>query len=223
MRKLLVFLFLFQYLWVNAQSNKITIISTSANSNLLFINCRNDLDILIPGMKKEDKLKYEVKGGKFIQGIAASKITIVPNDSTVELTIFKNNSQYYIGKFKVIKLKIPELQVFINDTLYNYYKTIYANSINTIKIKANVDEWTRSLLPNETNYKVSEFKLTLARGKRAILQYSLINDSIDIKNNRGQSGDRYILEIKKITRTNSFGEAEIISLENSVFFHIPLN
>ncbi len=219
MLRFLLLLLFFHSIQINAQT-----ITVRKPYDLLFINCSNELKITIPGLKKEDKLTYEIKGGRYIPGKSAHSINIIPNDSVLELKIFRNKILYNTRKLKAIKLRSPKLKVYLNDSIYDYSKKYYSDSLTNIKIKAFADEWTTSLLPYEVRYSVSEFEIILARGKRLIGSVLYNKDSVTILLfNEARPGDRYVIKINKITRTNSLGEPEITVLEDPVYYSIPLN
>ena len=223
MRLFFLFLLICFVSTTHGQKAKIEITNSSVASKLLFINCSNELKISISNYKNGDRIKYELKGGKYLPGDTPSKLIVIPNDTLVELTIFKNNVLCDSRKFKAIKLAEPKITLFVNDTLYDPRKLYNAASVKTIMLKAETNEWTKSLLPNEVNYTVSEFKLHLVRGKRLLMDQVYIKNSVSITYQVGQNGDRYVIEVRKISRKNSLGETEVTTLDPSMFLNIPLN
>jgi hypothetical protein len=104
---------------LNAQNNRMNIVPVSARP--LFINCSNDLEVLIPGLRKEDKLSYEIKGGRYMPGKTASQVIVVPDDTLIELKVFRNKVFYSSRIFTAVKLIDPEITVLINDSVKNIF------------------------------------------------------------------------------------------------------
>ncbi|MFT5619054.1 MAG: hypothetical protein ACI85I_002291, partial [Arenicella sp.] len=65
---------------------------------------------------------------------------------------------------------------------------------------------------------------TLARGNRAITEMKLKNSSIDLPKllGRAEAGDRLVLEIGKVSRTNSAGMKKNVEGMGNKIYTIPL-
>jgi hypothetical protein len=205
MRLLIILMIALPAFSLNAQNNRMSIVPVSARP--FFIDCSNDLKVLIPGLTKGDRLSYEIRGGRYMPGRIISHVMIVPSDTLVELKVFRNSIFQGSWKFKAVKLKTPEITKS-DVTLHRR-----SNVLTMLSVHPNLNELDKSLGPEELNYKI-EFELAHARLGKIIERYFVTTDSVSISNLNIQKGDRLILHVVKILRINSIGEVEVCVMEN---------
>jgi hypothetical protein len=189
-------------------------LSIVAPVRVLYINGVNDLQVLIPNLKTEDNIKYEVKGAQLIKGTSKTEIKLIPSDTLVELKVFKNSILYKKNEFKAIKIPLPKMNVYVNDSILDFVVGAKASSLKRIQLRLLPDEWVTNNLPKEVKYFIGEFKISLVRGRNLVYTKIFTTDSIDfpLPSDPVKSMDRLVIEVKSIKRMNYKNEEEDIPL-----------
>jgi hypothetical protein len=188
---------------------------------VLYINCVNDLQVLIPNLRAEDKISYEVEGAQLIKGKSTTEIKLIPSDTLVELKVFKNSILYKKNEFKAMRIPLPKMNVFVNDSLVDFQKGVRASSIKKIQLKLIPDEWVAKNLPDEVQYRIVEFKILLSRGRSGVFSKIIKGDTIESPFFSGKlmPDDRFIIEVKSFNKMNyQKVEEEVPYNKVSVFF-----
>jgi len=79
-------------------------------------------------------------------------------------------------------------------------------------------------LPKDARYKVFEWDVTLARGRRALGQKKVNGPNVNLTDlaSKARAGDRLVIEIKEVKRLNFKSETESVPGVNDIFT-IPIN
>jgi len=92
-----------------------------------------------------------------------------------------------------------------------------------LEVRAVADESFKTFLPKDARYRVVQWEISLARGSRALKTKRM--DSQDVSLNDfiplARSGDRLVIEIKRVERLNFKGEIEVVKL-GTIVHTIPL-
>jgi len=90
-------------------------------------------------------------------------------------------------------------------------------------VKAKPDESFAQFLPKDARYQVTKWNVLLARGKRPVTQQSYSSEVANLSSmaSMAQPGDRLIIEIQEVYRTNYAGEKEKVNIGTPIFT-IPL-
>jgi hypothetical protein len=90
-------------------------------------------------------------------------------------------------------------------------------------MKAVPDESFATFLPKDARYKIVEWDCILVRGKRPVASNTFRGEVGNLSNfSAAQPGDRILIEVKKVQRTNFLGKTEEVSL-GTVIKNIPLH
>ena len=185
----------------------------------LYLGCANRISVVSPGLGALWNPSFSSEGGSVIPGSVRGKVTIVPTSANVTLNV--NNGGTLLGKetFRVRPVPKPDIKVFINGAEIDEKRGYGFSAVRKIDVKAFADESFETTNPQDANYKVSKFTVYLSRGSRKVA--SVDGGSIISLVNQAQPGDRYLVEVKEITRVNFQGNADRIAVNK--IFQCPLN
>ncbi|TDG95750.1 gliding motility protein GldM [Cardinium endosymbiont of Culicoides punctatus] len=195
----------------------------SAAVQALYRNCGNDLDIQVPSLGIAYKPRFTAYGGEIILGNKKGVVTIIPKNKEVKLSVY--NGDCLIGTESFLVKDIPDPVVCITSMNKSIDMKLGVPAPGPRKLEAKVipDKYFQEFLPKDARYKIFEWVVTLARGSRPVEKIEVKGEVADLRkiSSLAKPGDRLLIEIKKIARTNFKNEVEITS--NRSFFNIPLN
>lgn len=190
----------------------------SASVSALYLNCGNELNIQVPALGNDYNPKFTADGATVIAGAKKGFVTIIPKAKAVHLGVYNNNVLLETIPYSVRTIPKPDLRVTSGGVPINEKDGMPAPGPRTIEVKIVPDESFKSFLPKDARYRVVEWEVTLARGSKAVLSQEIkdkekanLNDFASV----ARSGDRIVVEIKKVVRTNFKEEDEVVSLPNS--------
>jgi hypothetical protein len=93
----------------------------------------------------------------------------------------------------------------------------------SLEVRAIADESFKSFLPKDARYRVAEWEVSLARGSRALKTKKVYNQEVSLNDFASlvRSGDRLVIEIKKVERLNFKGDIEAVKV-GTIVHTIPL-
>ena len=189
----------------------------------LYLGCANKLSTISPGLGALYQPTFSGSGGDFIAG-GGGKVTIVPSAKDVVLNI--NNSGILLDSkpFKVRLVPKPTVQVLANGSPMDDKKGAPASAVRIIDVNVISDESFKESNPDDANYRVSEYRITLARGVRPVktVSYTISRANINELAQLAQPGDRYVIAIQKVQRKNFRGEIKDVDL-GEIVRQLPLN
>jgi len=184
---------------------KPTVEVKAAAVSALYENCGNELVITVPSLGANYKPSFQCNA-PLINGQSRGQVIVVPT-SRADVSIGVSSSGTFIDKvvFKVRPVPLPAFSLKtpsgpVNDKTGIKSNTPYVN----LEIKP--DEGFATFLPKEANYSIGEMEVTVGRGKTAKFSQKLTTNSIRLNGLNVSSGDRLVIEIKKLYRTNFRGE-----------------
>lgn len=184
---------------------KPTVEVKAAAVSALYENCGNELVIMVPSLGANYKPSFQCNA-PLINGSQRGQVIVVPK-TRADVTIGVSSSGTFIDKvtFKVRPVPLPAFSLKtpsgpVNDKTGIKSNTPYVN----LEIKP--DEGFATFLPKEANYTIGEMEVTLGRGKTAKSSQKITSNSIRLSSLNASSGDRLVIEIKKLYRTNFRGE-----------------
>ena len=125
--------------------------------------------------------------------------------------------------FKVRAIPKPEIQVTSGGKLLNERQGIPAPGPRKIEIRAVSDEGFKNFLPKDARYRVAEWEVTLARGSRPIKTKRVSKQEVSLSDFAAlaKSGDRIVIEVKRVERLNFKDMIEVVNV--GTFVHnIPI-
>lgn len=197
----------------------------SAAVSALYLNAGNELVIQVPALGINYNPTFKAEGAAIMPGQGKALVTLIPNAKEVKLSVHNNGNLLDVINFKVRTIPRPDIQVTSGGKPINERQGVVAPGPRKIEIKVIPDESFLAFLPKDARYRVAEWEITLARGSRPIQTKKVSNQQEVILNDfaaSAQSGDRIVIEIKKIERLNYKNEIETVNL-GTVVHNIPIN
>lgn len=189
----------------------------AGNVSALYLNCGNDLQVDVPALGASYDPSFTATGAEVIKGASKGKITVVPKAASVDLTVSSGGNKIGIEKFKVKLIPKPTIQIL------NGAKPIDMKNggacPRALKAVAVPDPGFKDAVPKDARYKVVEWELTLARGRRAIKQQKVTADEVNLTDfaSQAKEGDRIVIEVKGVKRLNFKNEQENVNIGSEIF------
>ena len=195
----------------------------SAAIQSLYHNCGNALEVQVPALGLDYKPSFSIDNGSIIPGNKTGFITIIPKGKEVKLKVYNDKNLIGIETFIVRDIPLPEVFVTTNNKPINLKEGIPVPGPRSLEVNITHNKHFQSFLPKDARYQVAEWVVTLARGSTPI-------NRVEVKGNRAnlraitaqaKSGDRLVIEVRKITRQNFKNELEVVHYKP--VFNISLN
>ncbi|GAL83710.1 gliding motility-like protein [Sporocytophaga myxococcoides] len=196
----------------------------SASVSALYKNCGNELNVQVPALGSTYSPSFTASGAKVIPGATKGLVTLVPTGAKVTLNVASSGNAIGSQEFNVRLIPKPEIQALSNGSPVNEKQGVPAPGPRAITMKAVPDESFKTFLPKDARYKITQWDAILVRGKRPVTQTSFTSETGNLAQfaAAAQPGDRIMIEVKKVTRTNFLNESEEVNL-GIVIKNIPLN
>lgn len=199
----------------------------SESVQALYLNCGNELQVNVPALGTTYDPSFSAQGGTAIKGQKTGSVTVIPK--APKLTLGVSSGGNNIGSETFTVKRVPKPTIAIKGPgggLVNMQKGESASRLRSIKVEAIADEDFANFLPKDARYRVAEADIILARGSRPIGKETLSNETANLGRlmSQAKSGDRLVIEIKKVQRMNFRNEVEEVPLGASEsFINVPLN
>jgi gliding motility-associated protein GldM len=112
----------------------------SAALSQLYLNCGNELDVLVPALGSAYNPSFSVQGGSSIEGQERGRVTIIPNAPKVTLGVSSNGNKIGNKVFSVRKIPKPEIQVYNGSKPVNLKQGEKATAMRVLRVDAIPDE-----------------------------------------------------------------------------------
>jgi gliding motility-associated protein GldM len=196
----------------------------SGSVSALYRNCGNELTVMVPALGQEYRPVFTATGADVIKGAKLGDVTLVPTGTAVKLKVSSNGN--YIGDqdFKVRLIPKPEIQALSNGKPVDEKQGVPSPGPRSITMKALPDEGFKTFLPKDARYRVSEWDCILVRGKRPVATQKVTSETANLASfaAQAQPGDRILIEVKTVIRTNYQNKTETVNL-GTVIKNIPLH
>jgi gliding motility-associated protein GldM len=196
----------------------------SASVQALYKNCGNELNVQVPALGSTYNPSFSASGATVITGQPKGKVTLVPNGAKVTLTVASGG--YTIGSetFGVRLIPKPTIECLNGAAPVNEKTGVAAPGPRSLTMKAVPDEGFKAFLPKDARYRVTQWDCILVRGKRPVATNNFKTETGNLSNfaSTAMPGDRILIEVKKVTRTNFQDKVEDVSL-GTIIKNIPLN
>jgi gliding motility-associated protein GldM len=196
----------------------------SASVSALYRNCGNELSVQVPALGQEYRPNFTATGADVIKGAKLGEVTLVPTGVAVVLKVSSNGNMIGEQPFKVRLIPKPEIQVQANGKAVNEKSGESAPGPSNLTVRAIPDESFKAFLPKDARYRVAAWECTLVRGKRPIgsQKYNSETARISTFTSQAQPGDRIMVEVTSVVRTNYQNKTEVVNL-GTVIKNIPLH
>lgn len=185
----------------------------SAAQTGLYFNCGNKVDIMIPALGAEYNPEFKPTGATIKSTGTKGRIYIIPTAAITKLAVY--NKGQYIGEeiFKAKTIPKPSIEVRVNGQIINPRNGVKASALKNISIKALADADFAASQPEDAGYKVLEWEIEFARGRRQPAELTKIKPKDQFQTMSGVSNllkdkDMILVTPKKVMRKNYLGTWE---------------
>lgn len=193
-------------------------IQSAAQTNLYF-NCGNKVDIQVPALGAEYNPEFRATGATLKPTGTIGRVYIIPNAATAKVAVY--NKGQFIGdeNFKIRAIPKPTIEVRVNGQLINPRTGIAPLALKNISIKANPDPDFAASQPEDATYKVTEWEIEFARGRKQNPNMPKLTppDQQVSMSGKGQNlNDKDIILVtpKKVMRKNYLGNWEEVKVSS---------
>jgi gliding motility-associated protein GldM len=197
---------------------------TTGNAPTLYMNCGNSVMIEVPALGSNYNPSFSPSGAKVIKGNAPGRVTIIPNQRRVSITV--NNAGTVLGTEKFDVKPIPRPRYVpkeSNGKEINLKTGIRGSALASFRVVAEADENFKTEVPKDANYRIRSMEVIHARGTQPVNRMKATNENIDVSRWRSQfrPGDNIVIEIETVTRRTFEGSDERVEVKSEII-RIPL-
>lgn len=203
---------------------KPTIRITNGNAPSLYMNCGNFVNIEVPALGASYNPSFTIKGGSIEKGDKPGKVTIVPKERKVSVTV--SNGGAVIGTEPFDVKPIPKPRYVARDNSgkeIDLKNGVRGAGLSGLRINADAEENFKAEVPKDAVYRIRTMEVILARGTQRVDQFNATSESLDLNRWKSQfrPGDRIIVDIKNVTRNTYTGEQEPVAVSSGTI-NIPI-
>lgn len=188
----------------------------TATLPILYKNCGNKLNIQVPALGNNYNPDFRSEGASVTEGARKGEVTVVPTGSipTVSLKVSSNGN--YIGeeKFTIKLIPTPTVEVRVNGRVVDPRLGVDSKTVKNISVRIVPNPDFQRLLPQESNYTITEWTMSVGRGRRGSPSKTFKSTTISVNDIGTQlnPNDNIIIDIKQVKRKNYKGDLEDVKM-----------
>src|SRR5690606_12668937 len=157
---------------------------------------------------------FTATGATCIKGAQKGIVTVIPTAAKVTLNVRSGGNPIGSQDFKVRLIPKPTIEALVGGKPVDEKRGVAAPGPRALTMKAIPDESFAQFLPKDARYRVAEWDCILVRGKRPVATNNFKSETGNLANfaATAQPGDRILIEVKKVTRTNFLNKTEEVNL-----------
>jgi gliding motility-associated protein GldM len=196
----------------------------SASVQALYKNCGNELNVQVPALGSTYAPRFTASGATVVAGSQKGIVTLIPNAATVKLNVASGGTAIGSQDFKVRLIPKPEIIVMSNGKPVDEKTGMAAPGPRSLTVVAKPDESFQAFLPKDARYAVTQWMAVLVRGKRPVSTQNFTSGTGNLSAfaAQAQPGDRIMVEVKQVKRTNFLNQQEVVNLGTPIK-NVPLN
>ncbi len=196
----------------------------SASVQALYKNCGNELNVQVPALGSSYAPSFTASGATVVKGSQKGIVTLIPNAAAVKLNVSSGGTAIGSQDFKVRLIPRPEIQVLSNGKPVDEKTGMAAPGPRSLTVIAKPDESFQAFLPKDARYAVTQWMAVLVRGKRPVSTQNFTSGTGNLAAfaAQAQPGDRIMIEVKQVKRTNFLNQQEVVNLGTPIK-NVPLN
>jgi gliding motility-associated protein GldM len=200
---------------IEYQVIKPTIRITNGNAPSLYMNCGNFVNIEVPALGASYNPTFSIKGGVIEKGDKPGKVTIVPKERKVAITV--SNGGAVIGTEPFDVKQIPKPRYVARDNQgkeIDLKNGVRGATLSGMRINADAEENFKAEVPKDAVYRIRSMDIILARGTTRVDQMTVQSELVDLNRWKAQfrPGDRIIVDIKTVVRNTYTNEQEPVGV-----------
>jgi gliding motility-associated protein GldM len=196
---------------------------TSEVVQQLYAECANDLMIDVPALGSSYAPEFNVSGGQAIKGNRPGEVTIIPGSSgKVNIGVSSGGNRIGAVEYDIRPVPAPTIRGFIGEAQVDLQNPSGINQLRNLRIRALAEPNFARTMARDANFEVSAGEIRLIRNDVPRDQVKISGESVAITNllAQAQAGDRLVVIVNEVTRTN-FQQRKIPISMNEVF-SIPI-
>jgi gliding motility-associated protein GldM len=197
---------------------------TTGNRPTLYLNCGNSVSFEVPSLGTSFNPTFNAKGAEVVKGDKVGKVTIIPKERKVSVTLVNGGATLGTEDFDVKPIPRPKYVPRDNQGKDIDLKNgISATSTTGLRISADADENFKNEVPKDAVYRIRSMEVSLVRGTTRVTSTNPTSELVDLSPWRSQMrpGDRIVVDIKNATRRTFQGEDEKVSIGTEII-NIPI-
>lgn len=196
----------------------------SGSVRALYFNCGNELNIQVPALGAVYDPSFSASGGTAVKGSAKGEVIIIPNAKEVRLNVSSGGNAIGSETFPVRPVPKPEIVAVSGGRPINQLQGMASPGPRAIELRAIADPGFKDFLPKDARYRVTEYEVSLVRGKRRIhfQTFNTPQANLTAFAQQAQPGDRIAIEVKEVQRMNFRDQIEPVNVGTPIL-QIPLN
>lgn len=197
---------------------------TTGNAPTLYMNCGNSVNIEVPALGTNYNPSFSAKGGSVIKGDKPGRVTLVPKERKMAVTVANGGATLGTENFDVKQIPAPRYVAKDNSGKEIDMKNgVRGAGLTGLRISAEADENFKQEVPKDATYRIRSMEVILARGSQRVATLNANSEILDMGAWRSQfrPGDRIIIDIKTVTRRTFQGEDERVAIRSEVI-NIPI-
>lgn len=201
-----------------------TIRITNGNAPSLYMNCGNFVNIEVPALGANYNPSFTIKGGTLEKGDKPGKVTIIPKERKVAVTVSNGGAMIGTENFDVKPIPKPRYVARDNSGKEIDLKNgVRGGALSGLRINADAEDNFKAEVPKDAVYRIRQMEVILARGTSRVDQFNATSESLDLNRWKSQfrPGDRIIVDIKTVTRNTFTGEQEPVAVVSGTI-NIPI-
>ncbi|MFT6964713.1 MAG: hypothetical protein ACJAWV_004455 [Flammeovirgaceae bacterium] len=207
-----------------------SLVRVTPTKGRIYSDCKNSIKVeVLEGHTTNKNISIEFENATLVKfNKEYGYANIIPNSEydEIRIKIFADSDLIATETLKVAHEPKPEIELYFGNYPVDLKEGIYLNypKEESLNLKFTTNSFFDESMAAETDYQLEEGTITLARGNRAITEMKLKNSSIDLPKllGRAEAGDRLVLEIGKVSRTNSAGMKKNVEGMGNKIYTIPL-
>ena len=203
---------------------KPTIRITNGNAPSLYMNCGNFVNIEVPALGATYNPSFTAKGATIEKGDKPGKVTIIPKERKVSVTVANSGAVIGTENFDVKPIPKPHYVARENSGKEIDLKNgVRGAGLSGMRINADAEDNFKAEVPKDAVYRIRTMEVILARGTARVDQFNATSESLDLNRWKSQfrPGDRIIIDIKTVTRNTFTGEQEPVPVTSGTI-NIPI-
>lgn len=197
---------------------------TTGNAPTLYMNCGNTVNIEVPALGTNYNPSFSAKGGSVIKGDKPGRVTLVPKERKMAVTVANGGATLGTENFDVKAIPSPKYVAKDNGGKEIDMKNgVRGAGLTGLRISAEAEENFKQEVPKDATYRIRSMEVILARGTQRVATINANSEILDMGAWRSQfrPGDRIIIDIKTVTRRTFQGEDERVAIRSEVI-NIPI-
>ena len=202
---------------------KPTIRVTTGNAPQLYLNCGNVVNIEVPALGTNYNPSFTAKGAKIVPTDKASRVTIIPSEMKVMVTVLNGGATLGSEPFDV--KRIPRPHVTKKDQSgreVDPKNGVKISGLTQLRISVDPDESFKENVPKDAVYRIRNMEVMIRRGVSYVATKNVTSEIVDVSDWKAimRPGDVIVCNIKSVIRKTFLNEDDKVDFNTYEF--VPL-